>query len=302
MKDKRVSVVIPFYGDPVDVKPLLGQILHQDKKSQVEIIISDDCSPIPFPETRGVKVVRRAGNGGFGAAVNSGASLANGEWIFILNSDLSISSDFVDTALAKAEELGDVLFSPQVIGHDGNHQWVGRKFPTAFQWAWEWFTPAARYRSTNVWHRLVGHDLHCATGEVVHTDWVMGACMILRADTFHKVGGFDERFYMNSEEVDLQRRLANIGVPRVFCGDIVVTHEGGGSSGNNIQRRQWVLNSRFIYSSKWGENKYLAKILRGVTALNYVFNRVREKFNPAVSALDIRNSELELIRNGRTQQ
>ena len=42
----------------------------------------------------------------------------------------------------------------------------------------------------------------------------MGACMVVPRATFNRIGGMDERFYMNSEEVDFQYRLSNAGVDR----------------------------------------------------------------------------------------
>lgn len=139
----RVSAVIPFYGEPEPVLAIIDTLRAQQgiDPADIEIVVSDDVSPIPFPEVEGVTVVRRAVNGGFGKAVNSGVAAATGEWVFILNSDLELDDTFISRMLAATEAHGQVLASPQVIGHDGQQQWVARKFPTAGHIAWEWFTP-----------------------------------------------------------------------------------------------------------------------------------------------------------------
>ena len=86
----RVSAVIPFYGEPEPVLAIIDTLRAQQgiDPADIEIVVSDDVSPIPFPEVEGVTVVRRPVNGGFGKAVNSGVAAATGEWVFILNSDL----------------------------------------------------------------------------------------------------------------------------------------------------------------------------------------------------------------------
>ena len=296
----RVSAVIPFYGEPEPVLAIIDTLRAQQgiDSADIEIIVSDDVSPTPFPEVEGVTVVRRPVNGGFGKAVNSGVAAATGEWVFILNSDLELDNTFVSRMLAAVERHGEILASPQIIGHDGKQQWVARKFPTAAHVAWEWFTPLARFKPTNWWHRGVGHDVEACTGTSdAKVDWVMGACMVVPRETFNRLGGMDERFYMNSEEVDFQRRLAEIGVPRILVPQVTVTHEGGASS-PSARRRQWLTTARFIYAEKWGFEKNLRRALTLTSYANYGFNLVRSLRNHRVNPREILNHELELIRRG----
>lgn len=297
-----LSVVVPFYGEPEDTLQLIRQVKSQPFEGTLEIIVSDDASPTPFPQIEGVTVVRRDTNGGFGSNVNTGVAAATGEWVLILNSDLTLPPNFLTDMLAAAREEKNVaggrgvLISPQVTGHRGESQWVGRNFPKTRHHAWEWFTPAARLRPTKLWHAMVGHDLTCTTGKRSEPDWLMGACMMLRREDYTAVGGMDERFFMNSEEIDLQRRLADRGVTRVFRGEIVVEHVGGGSSGATAQRRQWVLDSRFIYNAKWNEGRHLATALRAVSYANFAFNSLRALRNKDVASRPILREELAYIK------
>ncbi|WP_237224120.1 glycosyltransferase family 2 protein [Rothia nasisuis] len=302
-----LSAVIPFYGDPTDTLGLIEQIKAQSADVPLEIIVSDDASPMPFPRVDGVALVRREANGGFGANVNSGVAAATGLWVLILNSDLTLPPTFLVDMLSAAEEETrragrGVMLSPQITGHNGESQWVGRAFPRTRHHAWEWFTPAARLRPTRLWHALVGHDLACTTGNRAEPDWLMGACMMLRREDFNAVGGMDERFFMNSEETDLQRRLATRGIKRIFRGDIVVEHVGGGSSGASAQRRQWVLDSRFIYNAKWNKGKHLATALRAVTVANFLFNSIRALCNRAVTPLATLREELTYIKKAENKR
>lgn len=291
-----ISIVIPHYGSAEPTLELIDALKHQDTGYSFEIIVADDCSPEPFPQTEAVRLVCRETNGGFGSAVNSGAAVATGHWLFILNSDLTIKPDFLQAMVDSGERLGHALVSPQVVDHKGIGQWVGRAFPTTFHYVWEWFTPLARFRSSSFWHRMVGHDLKCTTGAVVETDWVIGACMMLPTELFLEIGGFDESFFMNCEEVDLQRRLRDRGVPRVFDGTITVEHLGGGSSGDSTRRRRWLLESRFRYAQKWDEQKKLIVALKLTSYANFAVNRIREVRSPGVKAKEILNQELSYLK------
>ena len=135
---ETISAIIPFYGEPAPVLNLIASLRAQQgiTPENLEIIVSDDRSPVPFPDTEGVSVVRRERNGGFGSAVNSGAARARGDWLIILNSDLELGENFISSMLTALAVYPQALASPQVIGHDGNHQWVARKFPTVGHIAW----------------------------------------------------------------------------------------------------------------------------------------------------------------------
>lgn len=303
----NLSVIIPHYGGADDTLRLVNSLQRQSTQYKVEIIVSDDNSPVPFPAVEGATVVRRQHNGGFGANVNSGVKAASGNWLLILNSDLTLPSSFIDDMYKAAEEEqvlaggGGVVIAPHIVGHEGESQWVGRAFPRVRHHAWEWFTPAARLRRTRFWHRMVGHDLACIAGNRAEPDWLMGACLMMPRSVYNEVGGMDESFFMNSEEVDIQYRLMLQGVPRVFRGDITVAHEGGGSSGDTARRRQWVTNSRFLYEKKWGHPQKLRVALTAVTHVNYLFNRVRRVRNSAVKPREIRQTELSTIQTAFQQ-
>ncbi|UJH69897.1 glycosyltransferase family 2 protein [Ornithinimicrobium sp. INDO-MA30-4] len=71
--------------------------------------------------------------------------------------------------------------------------------------------------------------------------------MLLPRDSFEQASGFDEGYFMNSEEIDLQRRLRAVGIPSIVVGSITLTHQGGGSS-DPLRRRQWLVKSRERYA------------------------------------------------------
>lgn len=289
------TVVIPHHGDPTATLALVDSVRNQTT-AVTGIVVVDDCSPIPFPDTDDVRVVRREVNGGFGAAVNSGLAVVDSELALVLNSDLEIPGSFVGDLVAAAAPWQPAVVSPQVVGHDGESQWVGRHFPTARHQIVEWLTPLTRFRSRL--HEQVGHDTRCTTGRIVPVDWVMGAAMLLPMAHIRQVGGFDEGFFMNAEEVDLQRRLHAIDIPSVFVGTVVVTHEGGGSSDPG-RRRQWLVDSRMRYARKWGGRRRLRAGLAIATGLNFVVNLVRQWAGRQIDARAVARDEFGLLHRSR---
>ncbi|MCW2834718.1 MAG: glycosyltransferase family 2 protein [Nocardioides sp.] len=287
-----VSIVIPHYGDPAPALALIAQLRAADTRVPVQIIVSDDASPMAFPATEGVEVIRRRTNGGFGSAVNTGVTLARQELLLILNSDLEIPPDFVDRMVQASAKYPRAVLSPQVVGHDGAFGWPGRDFPRVRHYATEWLTPLARWRDTKAWHRAVGHDVHASSRDSP-VDWVIGAAMLLPVGEFRAVSGFDERFFMNAEEVDLQRRLRDKGVRAIALATPVVVHTGGGSSPSG-KRREWLVEARFLYARKWGGERRLRSALTACSVANFAVNCVRRARGSSVAPLVTLRCELAL--------
>mgnify|MGYP003773084183 CR=1 FL=1 len=297
MADPMVSVVIPHYGDPGPTRALCSAVLGQPHD---EVIVVDDASPTQFPAVEGVTVIRRPVNGGFGATVNTGARAATGDLMLVLNSDLDIGPTFVADLVAASTPWQPAVTGPLILGHDGRHANSGRHFPTTAHHVTEWLTPLARFRHHLALHEAVGHDTRCVPGVTVAVDWLVGAALLIPRAAFLAVGGFDERFHMNSEEVDLQRRLRQRGIPSVFVGTVTVSHEGGGSS-DPSKRREWLVESRFRYAAKWGGERRLRASLRAATAANLAANTVRRVAgNQAVHPVTVAREEWALTKSGRS--
>lgn len=299
-----VSVVIPHYGDSEPTLHLARTLLNQvDAPSLIQIVVVDDCSPTPFPnDTPGVDVVRQAANGGFGSSVNAGARISRGDLLLILNSDLEVTDSFVADLLGASSPWMPAVTSPMVVDRAGNETWTGRRFPKIHHQTMEWLVPLARLRSREHFNDAVGRDARAhGTGCDTSVDFVVGAAMLMPRPAFEEVGGFDERFFMNSEEADLQRRLRPLGVVSVALRHPVAVHEGGGSS-DPQRRRAWLVASRMKYAEKWGHPHALRAALTVATGVNLMWNGIRQMAGRDVDAIASLRSELGYIwANSRGQ-
>lgn len=292
-----VSAVIPFYGDPTPTKNLIDQLLAERSAHLHEIIVSDDRSPIPFPKTPHITVIRRTRNGGFASAVNSGVAAATGEYVLILNSDLALPDGFIDSILAAAEPWMPAVVAAPLASLTGSTAWSGRHFPTITHQVTEWLLPLARLRHLPALHELVGHDTRADGQHVEIVDWAVGALMLIPRDAYLAVGGMDEGFYMNCEEVDLQRRLRSLGIPTVILGGLAVEHEGGGSS-DSARRIGWVMDGRRRYARKWGGPiavGTLTTAMLGATGVNLLWNAARRLTGTDVHPVETLREQLALV-------
>jgi hypothetical protein len=174
-----------------------------------------------FPQAR---LIARETNGGFGAANNEAMRLAKGRFFLLLNSDAFPETTAVAALLAFIQEYPRVgVVGPRLSNADGSLQVSCHPFPTPL-FAWRenlWLT-----RGYSRW----AHD------RVRRVDFVIGACLLVRRETYEEVGGFDETFFMYSEEADWQRRMQDAGWERVFVPEARVTHLGGASGAKEEAR------------------------------------------------------------------
>lgn len=290
----QVSVVIPHYGDAAPTLSLLSALTEQ-LGHDGQIIVVDDCSPVPFPHTEGVEVIRRPINGGFGSAVNTGAEAATRDMLLILNSDLEVGSTFVRDLMCAADVWMPCIAGPRIVTPLGHVDPTARHFPRASHQIVEWLIPLARWRHLRRMHEAVGHDMSAVeSGSPRITDWLVGAVLLLPTAKFREVGGFDERFHMNAEEVDLQRRLRERGIPSVYFPTVAVVHEGGGSS-DPSRRRRWLVQSRWRYAQKWGGTATLRVGLTAATAANLIWNTGRRLLGRDIAPLATAREEIDLI-------
>jgi N-acetylglucosaminyl-diphospho-decaprenol L-rhamnosyltransferase len=182
-----------------------------------EVVLVDNGSPddsVPrlkamFDLEPRVQLLALRSNVGFGQGVNVAARRASSEFLFVLNSDAHVrlgSTAILRNALADPK-VG--VAAPLVIDTDGRLQ------PDA----WGHF-PSLRTMIT----RKNRHP-----EEVDEPDWVSGVALMMRAADFRRLRGFDERFFMYYEDVDLCRRVRAHGFDVLRVRSAVVTHLHQGS-------------------------------------------------------------------------
>ena len=174
-----------------------------------------------------VKIIANSRNAGFGAANNQAMRQAQGEFILLLNSDAFPQQGAVAALLDYMRAHPDVgVAGPRLLNADKSLQISCFRFPSpGFCWAENLWAPILFPRS-----RAISDYRRWAHDRERDVDWVVGACMMIRAEAYRVAGGFDERFFMYAEETDWQRRIRRAGWRVCFTPAGNVVHLGRGSA------------------------------------------------------------------------
>jgi N-acetylglucosaminyl-diphospho-decaprenol L-rhamnosyltransferase len=178
-----------------------------------------------FPEA----TVIEQENKGFGAGNNAGMRVASGEWFLLLNSDAWLEPGALDALVAFAEAHAEAaVVGPKLRNPDGTLQRSVRGFPSVWRIATEYLflrKLAPRSRALNAFYAGgFDHD------EPREADFLMGSVLLVRRAAVEAVGGFDERYFMFSEETDWCYRFREAGWKVWFFPGAEAVHVGGATT------------------------------------------------------------------------
>jgi GT2 family glycosyltransferase len=197
-----------------------------------------------------LEVVRNRANRGFAAACNQGGRAGTSEYLLFLNPDTRLFAGSLETPLAflaRPENRGVGICGVQLVDADQRVLHSCSSFPTLCallcqavgfsRLAPRWF-PGLHMQNWD----------HATTRQVDH---VIGAFFMIRRAVFEQLGGFDERFFVYLEDLDLSLRAREAGWRTVYLADARAFHRGGGTSEQAKARRLfYALRSRVLYAGK----------------------------------------------------
>jgi len=202
----RLSVLLVNYRRWHDTARLVLQLRASCamRDGLAEVVIVDNasrCAPqiASLRRTPQLSIVRWRDNRGFAAAVNQAASRARGNYLLLLNPDMTAGPEFLDEVLNRADALFRDHPEAGIVGYrlrhsDGSPQLSTGTFPTFAQTLTRLLLP-----------RSIRKYRHPGWG-VQPVDWVTGCCLLARRDCWDDLGGFDPAFFLYYEDVDLCRR------------------------------------------------------------------------------------------------
>ena len=264
-----------IFGSPYAADPKRLEVIVVDNASSdgsVEMVQSS------FPQ---VTLLANEQNLGFTKANNQGISLARGRFVLFLNPDTEIVDDALGTMVEfmKAHpEVGAV--GPKLIYPDGSTQPSRRRFPNASTLFLESTLIQRWWKKNRVLSRYYMEDQ--SDDQVQEVDWLVGAALMVRKEALDQVGGFDEGFFMYSEELDWCRRARKAGWKIVYLPDAVVVHHEGKSSGQVVAARHiHFYTSKVRYARKY-HGRALAELLRLFLLGTFLFQMSEEWLKWAV--------------------
>lgn len=201
---------------------------------------------LPLPLT----TIRNAVNQGFGAACNQGAAGSTADYLLFLNPDTRLEPDTLARSLAflDAPAQHDVgICGIRLVDERGTPSTSAARFPSPRVLFGEATGLGRLLPGVFPRHLLTARD--CATTRDV--DQVIGAYFVIRRPLFDALGGFDERFFVYFEEVDLSWRARLAGYRSAFFSGATAFHAGGLSSDQvKAARLFYTLRGRLLYAWK----------------------------------------------------
>jgi len=262
----------------------------------VQSLVDEGAGPIVVVDNASVDASREvlAGSGlparflpagrnlGYGAGANLGTGVTESELVLVCNADVVLMPGVV-TALSQAleEDPRRAIAGPRIEDMEGRLYPSARTFPALGDAVGHAFlgmiAPGNRWSTR---YKMLGWD-HATRTEV---DWVSGACFLARRDALGQLGGFDESYFMYSEDVDLCWRAWKAGWKVVYEPAGTIRHIQGASTDHHPYRmiaEHHRALLRFAYRSNPGWRRLLLPVVAaglGVRTLMAWAQRLGEQY------------------------
>jgi GT2 family glycosyltransferase len=227
------------------VRDLLEDLNNNCRMLSLEVLLTLNISNESFAPlaqyTYPVVVLKNNEALGFAQNHNQAFLLAKGEFFCILNPDIRLYSDPFSNLIRILEDESVGTAAPQVLDADGHVADSARKFPNPFA----------------ILVKLFGLKFqvqYIPTHSTIYPDWVAGMFMLFRHETFKNINGFDERYFLYYEDVDICARLNNLGKRVALCSDSKVIHLAQRKSHRSFQYLCWHIASMlkfFLSRAYW---------------------------------------------------
>lgn len=252
-----LSIVIVNWNAGDQLRACIESIAHASNGVSAlrDVIVVDNAST--DDSLRGidqyevsVRLIANAANQGFAAACNQGARDARGDYLLFLNPDTRLFSDSLTGPLRFMEDPKNTaigICGIRLVDETGNTSTCAARFPSLRVLAGAVLGLAMLFPRMFPPNLMTPRELN----ESRAVDQVIGAFFLTRRDVFDQCGGFDERFFVYFEEVDLSLRAKHLGYASYFLSDVTAFHKGGGCSDQvKAARLFYSLRSRVLYAKK----------------------------------------------------
>lgn len=285
----KVSIIIVNWNTKDFLKDCLSSIQKGTGGLSYEVIVVDNSSSddsIKFIEDNfpNIKLIMNSINTGFAGACNQGASSAMGEYLFFLNPDTILEEDSIKKLVEFTEKpisarLGAV--GPQLLNRDGTIQNSVRRFPNLKDFLVR-DTILKKLLPLKGKDRLI-YNLSSQTPSIV--DQISGAAILIRKSIWKNIGGMDSRFFMFYEEVDMCRRLMDLGYKVYYLPTATIVHLCGGARHKDRSAVfYYSVRSMFLYLDKYESTgklflfKLIYKPLFLIELLTGIRNKTKRDF------------------------
>jgi len=256
-KDILISIVIVNYKVPYCLIEALHSLRLAKLYDRCEVIIIDNASgdgsrEIVASKFQEAQWIQLKTNVGFGKACNIGVDAARGEYLLFLNPDTVISANTLCDAVEFMEAHPKAgLMGPKILNPDGTLQLSCRRSIPTPAVAFYYFAGLSYlFPKSKRFGRY--HLTYMDEDTMAQVDVISGSFMFMRRTLFNEIGGFDKRFFMYGEDIDLCYRISRAGHEVWYYPQIKIVHQKGKSSSKRkIRSRFYFYEAMIIFLSKY---------------------------------------------------
>lgn len=300
-----VSIIIVNYNSCALTLECVESIYRWTSGLSFEVIVVDNASTDDSASVLGgdgrIRFIEAGGNIGFGQANNLALKYAKGEYVLLLNSDTYLTGNAVCDMWRFMKEKGRNIGALGTVLQDkeGNDIHSSAYFPKPWKSLGMVFRQHLMHllgRKKEYGMREAGYDGIPETG-CLEVDYVTGADLMARRETFERYGAFDPDFFLYYEETEMQFRWKKAGLKNVIIPVRGICHLEGATTGpaDSLFRRKLQMRSERLYFRKT-MNPFARPLFSLCHRMAYLPLSLRKSDRPAerVLALDCRPFTAEM--------
>jgi len=272
---KAISVIILSYNTQKITDECLSRVKEASEEfkkklgKEVEVMVLDNASNDGSAEMitkkyPWVELVKSSTNTGFAKGNNLMMKKAKGDYFLLLNSDAFFSKSTLVTAWQKIEKGRFDVLACRLNFQNGSLQPSAGALPNLLNITTWMFGLGNMALVRDVIVPVHAKNKNYFANEK-KIGWAMGAFMFLKREVFEKTGGFDENFFMYTEEVEWYKRIYDAGFKVIYSPDFSIVHLDKSSSGGSDVKAILAEKQGLLYYAK----KHLPKSVWYVRALIY---------------------------------
>ncbi len=262
-----LSIIIVNYNVKEFLQNLIYSIYKAGQKINYEIIIVDNASDDgsveflreKFPD---IKLIVNEKNLGFSKANNLGLSIAKGKYILLLNPDTIVQEDTFEKMIIFFEQISDAgMAGCKILNPDGTLQLACRR---SFPGPWTSFCKVTGLSNLFPGSRLFArYNLtYLDENQTYEVDAISGSFMMIRKETYEKVGKLDEQFFMYGEDLDWCYRVQKEGYKVYYVHDTQIIHyKGESTKRSSIDETKIFYNAMHLFVKKHFASSLLVELI-----------------------------------------
>jgi len=210
------------------------------------LVVDNSCTFTDSLDRENIKILRPGQNLGFAKAANLAVRQGSGEILVFLNPDVKIElTSILQLASCLESDLNQGIVAPLLEEKQHRGPYINGGFWPTIPRMFMHFSFGARYsHKIGFLKGLYAHQKINSTNGIINLDWVSGACMAVRHSDFESVGGFNERWFMYCEDMELSFQISKSGKIVGISPKSTGQHLGGSS--DSRQGSFTVLNTMWI--------------------------------------------------------